>query len=135
MRPGRAGGKPRAVFGTGVDVIDPKENSRLAEPILALGRGADLGVSFGHLRRDRKSFPSAIGLSAACRWACLCWRPRNIRAPALLRAAALEQNRDVFAGSGNVTNENSGGPNTPAEQGAKLAASWEDAWEDLPTEV
>jgi DNA processing protein len=36
---------------------------------------------------------------------------------------------------GNVTNKNSWGPNTLIKQGAKLVATWEDVWEDLPAEV
>ena len=48
---------------------------------------------------------------------------------------ALEQNRDVFAVPGSVTNKNSWGPNTLVQQGAKLVPTWEDVWEDLPTEV
>ena len=48
---------------------------------------------------------------------------------------ALEQNRELFAVPGNVTNRNSWGPNTLIKQGAKLTATWEDVWEDLPADV
>jgi len=47
----------------------------------------------------------------------------------------MEQNRDVYAVPGNVTNKNSWGPNTLIKQGAKLTATWEDVWEDLPPQV
>jgi DNA processing protein len=48
---------------------------------------------------------------------------------------ALEQSRELFAVPGNVTNRNSWGPNTLIKQGAKLSATWEDIWEELPAEI
>ena len=48
---------------------------------------------------------------------------------------ALEQSRELFAVPGNVTNRNSWGPNTLIKQGAKLTATWEDVWEELPAAV
>jgi DNA processing protein len=48
---------------------------------------------------------------------------------------AIEQNRDVYAVPGNVTNKNSWGPNTLIKQGAKLVATWEDIWEELPENI
>jgi predicted Rossmann fold nucleotide-binding protein DprA/Smf involved in DNA uptake len=48
---------------------------------------------------------------------------------------ALDQNREVFAVPGNVTNKGSWTPNTLIKQGAKLVATWEDVWQELPTDV
>jgi DNA processing protein len=48
---------------------------------------------------------------------------------------AEEQNRDLFAVPGNVTNKGSWTPNTLIKQGAKLVASWEDIWEELPSQI
>ena len=48
---------------------------------------------------------------------------------------AADQNRDLFAVPGNVTNKGSWTPNTLIKQGAKLVATWEDVWEDLPSQV
>jgi DNA processing protein len=34
-----------------------------------------------------------------------------------------------------VTNKNAWGPNTLIKQGAKLTATWEDIWENLPSQI
>ncbi len=66
-----------------------------------------------------------------------CWWSKlpSIAARALPRAARWSKSRDVFAVPGNVTNKNSWGPNTLIKQGAKLVATWEDVWEELPSDV
>jgi DNA processing protein len=48
---------------------------------------------------------------------------------------ALEQNRDLYAVPGNLTNKNSWEPNTIIKQDAKLVATWEDVGEELPENV
>jgi DNA processing protein len=48
---------------------------------------------------------------------------------------AADQNRDLFAVPGNVTSKGSWTPNTLIKQGAKLVATWEDVWEELPSQV
>lgn len=48
---------------------------------------------------------------------------------------ALEQFREVFAVPGNVTNKLAWTPNTLIKQGAKLVATWEDVFEELPTGI
>ena len=73
-----AKGKTLAVFGTGVDIIYPKENSRLSEQILALGGALISEFPLGTFAAPQ-NFPIATASSAACRSACWWWKPPNIR--------------------------------------------------------
>ena len=74
-----AKGKALAVFGTGVDVIYPKENSRVSEQILTLGGALSSGFPLGTFAVPQ-NFPIATASSAACRSACWWWKPPNIPA-------------------------------------------------------
>ena len=127
-------GKTVAVFGTGVDVIYPKENSRLAEQILAFGGALVSEFPLGTFAAPQ-NFPIRNRIISGMSFGVLVVEAAEYSGTRITARCALEQNRDVFAVPGNVTNKNSWGPNTLIKQGAKLIATWEDVWEDLPTEV
>jgi DNA processing protein len=129
-----AKGKTVAVFGTGIDIIYPKENTRLAEQILSCG-GALLSefplASFA----APQNFPIRNRIISGLSIGVLVVEAAEYSGTRITARCALEQNRDVFAVPGNVTNKNSWGPNTLIKQGAKLVATWEDVWEELPADV
>ena len=129
-----AKGKTVAVFGTGVDVIYPKENSRLSEQILALGGALISEFPLGTFAAPQ-NFPIRNRIISGMSVGVLVVEAAEYSGTRITARCALEQNRDVFAVPGNVTNKNSWGPNTLIKQGAKLVATWEDVWEDLPPEV
>jgi len=129
-----AKGKTVAVFGTGVDVIYPKENSRLSEQILALGGALVSEFPLGTFAAPQ-NFPIRNRILSGMSLGVLVIEAAEYSGTRITARLALEQNRDVFAVPGNVTNKNSWGPNTLIKQGAKLVATWEDVWEDLPTDV
>jgi DNA processing protein len=129
-----AKGKTVAVFGTGVDVIYPKENSRLSEQIIALGGALISEFRMGTFAAPQ-NFPIRNRILSGMSVGVLVVEAAEYSGTRITARCALEQNRDVFAVPGNVTNKNSWGPNTLIKQGAKLVATWEDVWEDLPAEV
>ena len=129
-----AKGKTVAVFGTGVDVIYPKENSRLSEQILALGGALISEFPLGTFAAPQ-NFPIRNRILSGMSVGVLVVEAAEYSGTRITARCALEQNRDVFAVPGNVTNKNSWGTNTLIKQGAKLTATWEDVWEDLPTDV
>jgi len=129
-----AKGKTVAVLGTGVDVIYPKENSRLAEQILALGGCLISEFAMGTFAAPQ-NFPIRNRILSGMSVGVLVVEAAEYSGTRITARCALEQNRDVFVVPGNVTNKNSWGPNTLIKQGAKLVATWEDVWEELPAEV
>jgi DNA processing protein len=129
-----AGGKTVAVFGTGIDVIYPKENSRLSEQILSLGGALISEFPIGTFAAPQ-NFPIRNRIISGMSVGVLVVEAAEYSGTRITARCALEQNRDVYAVPGNVTNKNSWGPNTLIKQGAKLVATWEDVWEELPTDI
>lgn len=129
-----AKGKTVAVFGTGVDVPYPKENKRLMEQMLALGGAVISEFPMGTFAAPQ-NFPIRNRIISGISLGVLVVEAAEYSGTRITARSALEQNREVFAVPGNVTNKYSWGPNTLIKQGAKLVATWDDVWEELPTEV
>ena len=129
-----AKGKTIAVFGTGIDIVYPKENARLADQILSLGGAFISEFAFGTAPTPQ-NFPIRNRIISGMSAGVLVVEAAEYSGTRITSRCALEQNRDVYAVPGNVTNKNSWGPNTLIKQGAKLVATWEDVWEELPADV
>jgi DNA processing protein len=129
-----AGGSTVAVWGTGVDVIYPKENKSLAENILVAGGAIVSEYRLGTFPAPQ-NFPRRNRIISGISIGVLVVEAGENSGTRVTARCALEQDRDVYAVPGNVTNKNAWGPNTLIKQGAKLVATWEDVWQELPTQV
>jgi DNA processing protein len=123
-----------AVWGTGVDVVYPKENKKLADEILALGGAIVSEVPMGTFPAPQ-NFPRRNRIISGLSIGVLVVEASENSGTRVTARCAAEQDRDLYAVPGNVTAKNSWTPNTLIKQGAKLVASWEDVWEDLPSQV
>ena len=129
-----AGGKTVAVWGTGLDVVYPKENKKLAELIVISGGAIVTEFPMGTFPAPQ-NFPIRNRVLSGMSVGVLVIEAAEYSGTRITARCAMEQNRDVYAVPGNVTNKNSWGPNTLIKQGAKLTATWEDVWEGLNSEV
>ena len=123
-----------AVWGTGIDVVYPKENRKLAEEILASGGAIVSEMPMGTFPAPQ-NFPRRNRILSGLSVAVLVVEASENSGTRVTARCAAEQNRDLFAVPGNVTNKGSWTPNTLIKQGAKLVATWEDVWEDLPSQI
>ncbi len=129
-----SGGKTVAVWGTGIDVVYPKENKKLAERIVESGGAIVSEFPLGTFPAPQ-NFPLRNRILSGMSIGVLVVEAGEYSGTRITARCAMEQNRDVYAVPGNVTNKNSWGPNTLIKQGAKLTATWEEVWEDLPSGV
>jgi len=130
-----AAGMPNiAVWGTGIDVPYPKENKKLSEDILAAGGAIVSEVPLGTFPAPQ-NFPRRNRIISGLSIGVLVVEASENSGTRVTARCAAEQDRDLYAVPGNVTAKNSWTPNTLIKQGAKLVASWEDVWEDLPSQV
>ena len=130
----KAKGKTVAVFGTGVDVIYPRENKKIADAIVESGGTLISEFPLGAFPAPQ-NFPIRNRIISGLSLGVLVVEAGEYSGTRITARCALEQSRELFAVPGNVTSRNSWGPNTLIKQGAKLSATWEDIWEELPAEV
>ena len=99
-----AKGKTIAVFGTGVDVICPKEKFALVRTNSGSRRRADLRVSAGNVFAPQ-NFPIGNRIIGGMSVGVLVLEAGEYSDTRITACCALEQNRDVFAGPGDLTNK------------------------------
>ena len=128
------GGKTVAVFGTGVDEIYPKANKKIAVAILESEGALVSEFPLGSFAAPQ-NFPIRNRIISGLSLGVLVVEAGEYSGTRITARCALEQSRELFAVPGHVTSRNSWGPNTLIKQGAKLTATWEDVWEELPADV
>jgi len=128
-----AKGKTVAVLGSGINVIYPRENKRLAEEIAASGAViSEFPLGTGP---TPENFPIRNRIISGLSLGVVIVEAAEYSGSLITARLALEQNREVFAVPGNITSAQSFGPNHLIKQGAKLVDQWMDVVEEFPAEV
>jgi DNA processing protein len=125
-----AGGRTLAVLGSGVDVVYPPENRRLAAEIA--GAGAVVSQFPMGTAPLPHHFPARNRVIAGLTLGTVVVEAAD-RSGALITARlAGELGREVYAVPGNVSSPGSQGTNRLIQDGAKLVQGWEDVVAEWP---
>lgn len=126
----RVGGRTLAVLGSGVDVIYPPENRRLAVEIAE--RGALLSQFAPGTPPLPQNFPIRNQVIAAMSLAVIVVEAAERSGSLITARLAAELGREVLAVPGRITAPESRGANRLIQDGAHLAMGWEDVVAVLP---
>jgi len=126
----RVGGRTIAVLGSGVDVVYPPENARLAEEIA--GRGALVSQFAPGTPPLPHHFPTRNAVIAGLSLAVVVVEAAERSGSLITARLAAELGREVLAMPGRATAPESRGANRLIQDGAALALGWEDVVAALP---
>ena len=128
-----AKGKTVAVMGSGIDVMYPRENKKLADEIAKSGAViSEFPLGTGP---TPENFPIRNRIISGLSLGVVVVEAAEYSGSLITARLSLEQNREVFAVPGNITSAQSFGPNHLIKQGAKLVDQWMDVIEEFPSEV
>ena len=124
-----AKGKTVAVLGSGIDVIYPRENKKLADEIAKSGAViSEFPLGTGP---TPENFPIRNRIISGLSLGVVVVEAAEYSGSLITARLAVEQNREVFAVPGNITSAQSFGPNHLIKQGAKLVDQWMDVIEEF----
>ncbi len=121
------------VLGTGIDVEYPKENRKLYAQVEQ--RGALITEFPLGTPPAPENFPVRNRIIAGLALGVVVVQGEQHSGSVITARLAMEFGREVYGVPGNVTEPGSFAPHQLLRQGAKLAGSWEDVVEELPTPV
>jgi len=126
----KAHGKTIAVLGSGLDIIYPPENKKLAEEIVEKN-GALVSEFPMRTPPTPKNFPQRNRIISGLSLAVVVVEAAKNSGALITADFALEQNREVFAVPGKVDSATSFGTNQLIKEGAKLVQTAEDIMDEL----
>ncbi len=125
-----AGGGTVAVLGCGVDVVYPRENKKLYERIRR--SGCVLSEFPCGSFPAPQNFPIRNRIISGIGYGTIISEASEFSGSLITARLTLEQDRELWAVPGNVTNPGSYGPNYLIKQGARVAITAQDVIDELP---
>jgi DNA processing protein len=122
-------GKTIAVLASGLDIIYPPENNKLAQRIME--QGTLVSEYPPGIRPKPENFPMRNRIMSGLSLGVLVIEAGQKSGALITALQALEQNREVFAIPGSILSPTSKGTNHLIQQGAKLVCTCNDILEEL----